>query len=161
MKFKILLTVGSEVIIAGRSRKDRPVYYGAPPETGLWRVDIPKFEEYVAGELELLSFGNSVEEFVLGLEIAELEEWGHVFKDTRNLTSYRPKNKQLLSVAQIEWQDVKELSVEVQLIQLGTALVSAIERIGTLQKKPKDFDYVSFSDAIQAILSRCNTAIVT
>lgn len=160
MKFQVLMTFGGEVRVAGDSRKDRPVYYGETPETGLWRISVPQFEDYMAGELAQLSFGKSVEEFVFGLEIAELDEWGSWFKATRGMTSYRPKNKQFLSVGQIEWKDIKALPIEAQLIQLGVVLVESIERIGTLQKKPKDFDHAGFADAVRKILSRCTPTFI-
>jgi hypothetical protein len=160
MKFRVQTTSGGEVIFAVHSRQGRPVYYGAPPETGLWRVDVPKFEKSLSDELAQLSFGDSIEEFVFGLEIAELEEWGRWFKETRDYMSYRPKSEQFISVGQVEWKDVKELAVDAQLEQLKIALTVAIERIGTLKRKPRDFDYISFGAAVQESLSRCTSAMV-
>jgi hypothetical protein len=160
MKFRVATTSGGEVIFAGDSQNERPVYYGAPSETGLWQVSIPKFEAFVSAELKDVSFGCSIEEFVFGFEIAELEEWGRWFKNTREYTSYRPKSKQFISVGQIEWKDVKNLSIEKQLIQLGVALLAAIERIGAVKRKPKDFDYIRFAVAMRDILSQCRSTIV-
>lgn len=160
MKFHIQTTAGGEVIFAGHSRKGRPVYYGAAPETGLWRVDIPKFEHFLSGELEQRCFGESIEEFVFGLEIAELKEWGRWFKETSDYLSYRPKSKEFISVGQIEWKEAKDLSIEEQLHLLGSALVTSIERIGMLKRKPKDFDYVGFGDVVRDALSRCTSSMV-
>lgn len=160
MKFHILTTSGGEVIFAGRSMRDRPIYYGAPPETGLWRVDVVKFEKFLADELAQLSFGASIEEFIFGFEIAELDGWGRFFTATRDYMSYRPKSKLFISVGQIEWLDVKELTVDAQLESLKLALIAAIERIGTLKRKPRNFDYASFGAAVQESLSRCTSAMV-
>lgn len=162
MKFQVAVTSGGEVVFAGDSQRDRPVYYdGAPPETGLWRISIPKFEDIVSAELRGHSFGSSVEEFVFGFEIAELDEWGQWFKKTRSYMSYRPKHRQLVSVGQLEWSEVKNLPAEEQFAQLGAALVLSIDRIGTLKRRPKDFDYASFAGSVRGALSRCTSAMVT
>lgn len=160
MKFRVATTSGGEVIFEGHSKTDLPIYYGATQETGLWRICIPKFEDFLVSELANLSFGSSIEEFVFGLEIAELEEWGHWFKDTRDFMSFRPKTKQLISVGQIEWKDVKDLSIEEQLIKLNTALIVAVERIENAKRKPKDFDCQSFAATIKSILPHCTSEMV-
>jgi hypothetical protein len=160
MKFHIQTTAGGEVIFAGYSRKIRPKYYGAAPETGLWRVDISKFERFLSCELEHRSFGESIEVFVFGLEIAELKEWGRWFSETSDYMSYRTKGKELISVGQIEWKEAKDLSIEDQLQLLGSTLVTSIERIGLLKRKPKAFDYDTFGDAVRDALSRCTSSMV-
>lgn len=160
MRFRIVVTSGDEVVFAEHSQIDRPVYYGAPPETGLWRVSIPKFESLVARELAPMSFGHSIEEFVFGFEIAELEEWGRWFKETRDYMSYRPKSKTFVSVGQLEWKEVKELPISAQLSKLGAALLSSIERIATAKRKPKDFDYAALAQAIRNFLPSCKSSVV-
>ncbi|HMT81104.1 MAG TPA: hypothetical protein PKD66_12070 [Azonexus sp.] len=160
MKFSIQITCGGEVIFAGHSQKDRPVYYGAPPETGLWRVSIPKFEDFVAGKLLAMSFGDSIDEFRFGFEIGELEEWGTWFTSISNYMSYRPKHKTFISVAQLEWEEVKHLSTSEQLKMLGDALVSSIERIATAKRKPKDFDHMTLAQTVRGILRLCEPSLV-
>lgn len=160
MKFHIQVTSGVEVIFAGHSRRDSPVYHGAPPETGLWRVSIPKFEDFVAKELLTQSFGTSIDEFRFGFEIAELEEWGTVFTSMSDYMSYRPKQKTFISVGQLEWKEVKNLSAAEQLGKLGNALVSSIERIATSKRKPKDFDYVALAQVVRGIVRSCEPALV-
>ncbi len=160
MKFRVAVTSGGEVLFAGQSQEDRPVYYGVVPETGIWRISVPMFEALVAAELDGRSFGTSVTEFVFGLEIANLEEWGRWFKETHEYMSYRPKTKQFVSVAQIEWNEVKDLAVAEQLTVLGVALISSIERIGSLRRKPKDFDFTALAASVRDVLSRCDSAMV-
>ncbi len=161
MKFRMQITSGGEVIFAGHSLQARPVYYGAPPETGLWRVDLVKFEQFLDDGLAQQSFGASIEEFIFGFEIAELDEWDRFFTVTRDYMSHRPKSKRFISVGQIEWREVKELTVDAQLEQLKLALIAAIERIGTFQRKPRYFDYMSFAASVRETLSRCTPAMVT
>lgn len=160
MKFSIQVTCGGEVIFAGHSQKDRPVYYGASPETGLWRVSIPKFEDFVAGKLLAMSFGDSIDEFRFGFEIGELEEWGTWFTSMSNYMSYRPKHKTFISVGQLEWKAVKHLSTSEQLKMLGDALVSSIERIATAKRKPKNFDHTALAQTVRGILRSCEPSLV-
>lgn len=160
MRFRIDVTNGGEVNFAGHSPSHRPVYYGAQPETGLWRVSIPKFEDLLALELSPMSFGSSIDEFAFGFEIAELEEWGWYFKETRDYISYRPRSKTLISVGQLEWKEVKNLSASEQLSRLGAALLSAVERVATAKRKPKDFDHAAFAQAIRDFLSSCEPSAV-
>jgi len=160
MKFHIEVTSGGEVIFARHSRKDYPVYYDAPLESGLWRVSIPRFEDFIARELSAQSFGSSVEEFRFGFEIGELEEWGDWFTSTRDYMSYRPKHRTIISVSQLEWNQVKNLSASEQLTMLGDALVSCIERIAIAKRKPKDFDYLALAQFVRGILPSCDLSAV-
>ena len=153
MKFRILVTSGSEVAFAGRLQ-------GPPAKTGLWRVSVPKFEEFIARELKRKSFGSSIDEFVFGFEIAELEEWGRWFKATRDYMSYRPKSKTFVSVGQMEWKEVKDLPVSQQTLRLGATLLASVERIATAKRKPRDFDYVALAQAIRLILPKCKGSMV-
>jgi len=159
VKFRIVLTTGVEVNFADHPQTDRPVYYGAPPETGLWRVSIPEVEGSISRELAPMSFGSSIEEFVFGLEIAELNEWGRWFNETRDYMSYRPKSKTFVSVGQVEWKEVKHLPVSEQFARLSSALLSSVERISTAKRKPKDFDYAALGHALRHILSSCDQSI--
>jgi hypothetical protein len=160
MKFRIQTTGGDEVIFAGHSQKDKAVYYGAPPKTGLWRISIPMLEDFIASALSTQSFGNSIDEFCFGLEIGELEEWGEWFTSTREYMSYRPKHKTFISVGQLEWKTVKDLSAPEQLAILGDSLVASIKRISTAKRKPKDFDHIALAQEVRSIMNSCTTDLV-
>jgi hypothetical protein len=159
MRFLVEVTAGGEVVFAG-NRRTGPVYYGAQPETGRWRLSIPKFQDFVSAKLLPFSFGESVEEFRMGLEIAELSEWGDWFKKTATYVSYRPKSKVLVSVGQLDWRAVKDLSAEDQLTQLKAALMMAIARIEDLKRKPKHFDQGAFSAELNSVLALCTSGQV-
>lgn len=162
MKFSIQVTSGEEVVFAGHSQRDRTVYYGGPPPaTGLWRVSLPKFEEFLATELASQSFGSSIEEFRFGFEIAELDEWGNCFSSMANYMSYRPKGKEFISVGQLEWRAVKDLTASEQLARLGDVLILAVERIATAKKKPRDFDHAALAQALRRTLGRCEPSLVS
>ena len=160
MKFRIYVTSGEEVIFTGYSRIDMPAYHGGLPETGLWRINITKFESFIASILEPLSFGSSINEFVFGLEIAELDEWGIWFNGTRDYMSYRPKNKMFISVGQIEWKEVKDLTAAEQLAVMIVALMSSIERMASAKRKPKGFDHAAFAQAVRGIVTNFDAKLV-
>lgn len=159
MRFRTLVTSGGEVVFAGQ-RHFGPTYYGAPTETGLWRISMPSFEGYMAAEFEPLFFGRSIEEFDFGFEIAELNEWGRWFKATSDYVSYRPKSKLLISVGQLEWKVVKDLPANEQLERLCGALMTAIERIDQMKPKPKDFDRLAFAQTMREVLNKCKLDMV-
>lgn len=160
MQLRIRTTSGTEVQWAGHIRSD-PVYYGAPtPQTGQWKLSMPKIEHYLCKELRAFSFGQSLDTFVLGFEIATLEEWGKFFTSTAQYTSYRPKSRLLLSAGQLNWSDVKDISAEEQFSKFSETLLDAIERVNTMKRKPKSFDLESFSSTIAQLLKNCPVATI-
>lgn len=157
MKFILKLTTGGEVIFDGPPRQDEPVYYGGPPpETGRWHVDLNEFEDFCAEHLAKVGFGESIDTFFFGLEIAELQGWGNCFTATKEYVSYRPKMKALVSVGQIEWSEVKHLALREQLDVLWEALLSSIERVATMKRRPRDFDSEALSTAVRLLRTGCN-----
>jgi len=154
MKFIVKTTTGAEVIQAGPPHPSAPVYYGGPPpETGRWRVDIVAFEEYCARRLAQIDFGPSIETYVFGLEIAELDAWGDTFTATGNYTSYRPKMKALVSVGQIEWSAVKHQPFPAQVAALWSALIASIDRVTTMKHRPRNFDPEGFATAVRLLMA--------
>lgn len=157
MQFILKLTTGGEVIFDGPPGPLAPVYYGGPPpETGRWRVDPVRFEDFCAARLAKVDVGDSIDTFCFGLEIAELQGWGDTFAATRQYISHRPKMKALVSVGQIEWADVKHLGVERQMDVLWSALVSSVERVAAMKRKPRNFDAHALSTAVRVLQASCD-----
>ncbi|MEO3714990.1 hypothetical protein [Roseateles flavus] len=160
MNFHIRTTTGGEVIFEGFATTPATVYYGGPPpETGRWRVDIPAFEAHCARHLAPVSFGASIDTFFFGLEIAELDGWGDTFTATRTYTSYRPKMRALVSVGQIEWAEVKHLPCAEQVAALWAALLSSIERVASMKRRPKDFDAEALASAVRLIMASSDASM--
>lgn len=147
MRFRIYLTAGREVNLKGLTKRETSGYFEESPETAIFHVDIVKFGSFLDHAFASQSFGASIDEFVFALEIADLGAWGDRFTRTRNYITYRPKQKLLLSVGQIEWRDVKALALEEQLRVLADTLMTAIDRLPTAKRKPKDFDSAAFAKA--------------
>ncbi len=157
MKFIIKQTIAAEVIMDGPTNPSAPVYYGGPPpEAGRWHVDLNEFEDFCARHLSSTDFGSSIETFYFGLEMAELQAWGKFFSATRQYSSYRPTIKALISVGQIEWNEVKHLSQHEQVAVLWGALLSSIDRVTTMRRKPRHFDAAAFADAVRVLMASCD-----
>jgi hypothetical protein len=152
MNFHIRTTTGGEVIFEGVPTSPDTVYYGGPPpETGRWRVDIAAFEAFCARHLAPVHFGTSIDTYYFGLEIAERDGWGDTFAATRHYTSHRPKMRALVSVGQLEWAEVRHLPCAGQVAVLWDALLSSIERVATMKRRPKDFEAGALADAVRLI----------
>jgi len=152
MKFKTAVSSSKEVLFAGHERGNARGPEEWVHETGRWRINIAAFDHIVDASLDGRSFGKSIECFIFGFDIGELDAYGEWFQATANYTSYRPKKKELLSVGQIHWSNIKDRSPEEQLEALRSTVNSAILRIGNKQRKPKDFDYVGFASAVDAAI---------
>ena len=112
------------------------------------------FDAYLTEQLKGQSFGSSIDGFVFCFEIADFELWGEFFRASANYTSYRPKRKEIWSVGQLRWTDVKGLRADDQLRALRDTLQVAIRRVGMKRRKPRDFDYLAFASCVDAILSQ-------
>ncbi len=153
MNFGTVTSSGAEVLFVGAERGN-----SIPPDawlaSGRWKISMTALERYLNEGLNGQSFGGSIDLFMFCFEIADLETWGEWFKATEDYVSYRPKSRSVWSVGQIRWSDVKDLPPDAQLRALRTAIQTAIHRIATKKRKPKDFAYVDFATAVDALLEQ-------
>ena len=152
---RMKITSGGEVKWAGMPDTGA-VYYGGPPvEPGIWKLKMAKIENYFELALRERSYGDSIETFVLGFEIGNLERWGNFFTSMSCYTSYWPKIKLIISVGQINWLDVKDLSATEQFKIFSRILLKAISRVGDMKRRLKNFDFTAFSADIENFLTLC------
>ena len=161
MHFKIKITSGSEVKWAGVPDRGPTYYGGPPPESGCWKLDMVRLEDYVDNAIADASFGESIEMFVFGFEIAELEGWGNFFTAMSNYASYRPKMKALVSVGQLNWPDVKDFDEQAQFNCFVDALLAAVARVHQMKRKPRNFDVDQFLGRLRSILAICPVSEIT
>jgi hypothetical protein len=161
MQFKIKITSGGEVNWVGIPSSEPTYYGGPPPESGSWKLDMVALGDFIDRELTDTTFGQTIDVFVLGFEIGDLEGWGNFFTAMSNYTSYRPKMKLVVSVGQLNWPDVKDLDEQRQFECFAEVLLLAVSRVSELKRKPKDFDVIGFSNKIRSILAACPVAEVT
>ena len=158
MQFVVRVTTGGEVTFGGQIPGYRPIYYGGPPpDSGTWRVDLNWIGDFLSERFAQENFGDSVEVFMVGFELADLKGWGERFTDMEKYMSYRRTNKWLISVAQLDWLQVKDLTSIEQFKLFSEASVAAVERIGLMKRKPKMFDYSSCAAKLKTFFSEAST----
>src|SRR5215813_9392469 len=141
MKFRTVITSGKEVLFVGHERGNAKSSE-AWLSPGRWKISISALDAYLSEKLETKSFGSSVGRFVFCFEIADFENWGKFFGTSATYTSYRPKSKEVWSVGQVRWSEVKDLEISDQILALRGAIQAAIKRVGARPRKPKDFAFV-------------------
>ena len=153
MKFRTAITSGKEVLFVGHERgNSKPT--DAWLATGRWKISMPALDAYLNERLKGHCFGHSIDCFVFYFDIADLEQWGAFFQSRADYTSYRPKRKEIWSVGQLRWTEVKDLPPRNQLRALRVALQTAIHRIGRKKRKPKDFAHMAFAATVEALLEQ-------
>lgn len=153
MRLRIRVASDEDVLFAGASSGDRQIYYGEPPRTGLWKLNLPEIEDYISDHLHDKSFGHSIDEFGLGLDIADLE--GSEFFKNRAPVSYSPNRRTIFSNGRIDWPVIKDLSADEQFRHFVEAFMEAIVQLSVAKRKPKGFDELAFASAVRRLLDDC------
>ncbi|WP_369943159.1 hypothetical protein [Xanthomonas medicagonis] len=135
------------------------VKYAERIESG-WVFDMSKgacwlrlrrIEALINAAMSPLHFGNAIDMYVLGFEIADSQE-GFTFEETRGYVSYRPKSKRLISVAQMDWPEIRSISPMAQLELFNQSVLGSIDRAASARRKPRDFDFAAFRLAMRQAL---------
>lgn len=156
MRFRTFLKTGVEVLHLGMQHSNSNAWplehWKSNP--GRWRLFTPGIDAYLNRWLGGQSFGASIENFVLLLEIADFESWGIgvAFTGPDGYCSYKPKTKELWSVGQINWQNIQMLTPTLQLQAYRDAAISAIRCASKAPRRPKEFAFAEFSEAIDRAL---------
>lgn len=155
MRFQVLVSAGFEVRWPSVVVQATGHIADSSASNG-WLIDMNRFEAFVDAGLREQSFGESIETFFLGFEIADVGAWRESFGKTKKYVSYRPKVRGIVSVAQLSYPEVKDLAAGEQLVRLGQAVEQAILRIGTMKRKPRDFDYEEMAVRVGRRLAACD-----
>ena len=99
-----------------------------------------------------LSYGESINTFIWGFEICDFKEFKEVFELITGYISYRPKNKILLTVGQLDWHKIKHLKPIEQFNEVILELSNSIRRIKNAKRKPKYFNLNLFETDFDEIL---------
>jgi hypothetical protein len=107
-------------------------------------------------DLAPLSFGASIDQFVLLLEVADFQAWGEgaAFTGPEGFTRYKHKTREVWSVGRLDWTEIQDLPARRQLHAYEGALVSAIKNVEQAKRKPRDFNTEAFALAVATRL-RC------
>ena len=157
MQLHTFLKTGIEVLHLGTQHTEANAW---PLEhwranKGRWRLYTPAIDSHVNRELSSHSFGTGVEAFVLFLEIADFASWGGppAFHPPGGRVSYKPRNQELLSVAQIDWLQVQNEPLTKQYRAYCAALNAAVQRAITYRRCPKYFEGERFAAAVALAIS--------
>ena len=150
MKFGTVISSGKEVLFVGHERgNSQPA--DAWLTRGRWKISMRAVvmntspEEFRINRLAVGSTG-----LFFCFEIADFEKWGAVFEASADYTSYRPSKKEIWSVGQLRWTDVKDLDTMDQIRALRGAVNSAIHRIGTKRESRKTSIILRFPQILMA-----------
>jgi len=101
------------------------------------------------------SFGMSIDTYHYGYELfsfnGQFKDW---FKQTKDTIKYSWKNKYLLSVGQLDWDEYQKYDEKKQSQELKRNILEAIQNLNKLSKKPKDFSINNFKLCIKDILEQ-------
>lgn len=157
MRFRIFLKTGVEVLQLGCQHHQSNLWPLSHwhENKGRWRLFVPAIEKYLYDNLLTEEFGQSVERFMVILEIADFESWGPGtwFAPESGRVRYSPKDKGLASVAQLDWVQVQHLSPREQLEALRVAFDKAVRDVRLQMRKPKDFRAEAMADEVSRLLS--------
>ena len=152
MHFRTFLKTGVEVLHLGGQHWENPTW---PIEhwqsnTGRWRLFTPAIDDFLNEDLIGRSFGTSVNEFVLLLEVADFEAWGEgvAFTGPQGFTRYKHKTMEVWSVGRIDWKEVQDLPAREQLQAFDKAARFALNKVTEAKRKPKDFDSEALGEAV-------------
>ena len=153
MRFSSKVTSAKEALFVGHEPRYAYELHGDEwNDSGRWRISLSALDRYLDTRLLEQRFGSSIDGFVFCFEIADFEKWGEVFKKSAGYTSYRPKRREVWSVGQLRWSNVKDLPIDDQLQALSLAIEQAVLRVETMHRKPKDFAYAAFAAAVTTLL---------
>jgi hypothetical protein len=156
MRFRTFLKTGVEVLHLGFQHADSnawPLQHWRD-NPGRWRLFTPGIDTYLTKAFASRSFGDSIDSFVLVLEVADFDSWGPGpgFSAPEGWTSYSPKSRELRSVGRLDWLEIQSLTAKQQLQKFGHAAVEAVERVARAKRRPKDFDVAGFALEIASLL---------
>lgn len=165
MQCRTLLKAGVKVLHLGTQHSNCnawPIEHWRT-NPGRWRLFTPGIDAFLNQKLLGLSFGTSVENFLLLLEIADSEAWGLgvAFTGPAGYSSYRPKTRELRSVGQIDWLYVQMLTPTQHLHAYRKAAINAIQQASKAASKPKDFRFAEFAQAVDEILEGAKVSQVS
>jgi hypothetical protein len=152
MHFRTFLKTGVEVLSLGGQHWESNAW---PPEhwkshKGRWRLFTPGIDDFLNESLKHMNFGESVDKFVLLLEVADFQSWGEgiAFTGPGGFSRYKHKTNEVWSVGRIDWTEVQYCTTREQLLAYTSAFTFAAERVVLAKRKPKNFDINAFSAAV-------------
>ena len=116
------------------------------------KVDLNNLEKYISKRLAENDYGSSVIKFFWGFELFKFDGgFAQFFK--KEIESWKHSSKWFVTNSNLDWNIVQKLNGLQTLELIKLEMLSSIERIGNMKRKPKDFDYRSLIQDLEKILS--------
>jgi len=128
---------------------------------GVWCLDLCQMEEFLKQRLLGQSFGAAVDVFIFGFEMYDAVDGTAIGSSgamPADFSRYTPKLRQLLSVGQLDWHDVRFLDASAQLVAYKAALLRAVDNWYARKRRPRDFDVEAFRAYLLDSLAGLTTA---
>lgn len=120
---------------------------------GNFKFDLNGLEKYISDNLCDLEFGDSVVKFFWGFELYKFDG-GFAQFFSNNVESWKHSVKWFVTNSHFDWNIMKDMSDSEIFEQIKVEMISSIERIENMKRKPKNFDYLSFRDKLSEILDK-------
>ena len=118
---------------------------------GNFKFDLNGLENYISDNLKEFEFGDSVVKFFWGFELFKFNG-GFAQFFSNDIESWKHSRKWLVANSHFDWNVIKDMNDSEIFEQIKVEMVSSIERIGKMKRKPKNFDYLSFREKVTEIL---------
>lgn len=116
-------------------------------------VDLNDLENYIVIKLKGSNFGTSVIKYFWGFELFKFDGgFAQFFKD--DITSWKHSINGLVSNSHFDWNTFKNLDKGSALKIMKEELLKSVDKIGTMKKKPKDFNYREFKQQLSFIFDQ-------
>jgi hypothetical protein len=152
MRFLTILKTGIEVLHLGAEHAESNMWTPDhwKQNKGRWRLYTPAIDAHLNQALAAESFGESVEHFVLVLEVADFASWGGppAFSPHEGRVTYKPKSRELWSVGQIDWLQIRSLPLGEQYKAYQAAALEAVSRVSVAKRQPKHFAINEFANEL-------------
>ena len=157
MRFRTFLITGVEVLHLGGEKFESNQW---PPEhwrkeSGRWRIATEAIDVHMSTELSGLTFGPTVDGFVVALEIADFSRWpASTFAPKDAPHSFKRKYRDLWCFGKLDWLDVKSLTLEEQYKQYAGCVRATIGRLRNAKRMPREFALDHFEAKVTDALAR-------
>jgi hypothetical protein len=159
MRFRTFLVTGVEVLHLGGDKLESNTWPAEHwrTEGGRWRIATEAIDAHMSTALSGLTFGPTVDGFVLALEIADFSKWPPgTFAPKNAPHSFKRKYRDLWCFGKLDWLDIRLLPVEQQYEQYKQCVLTTIERLKGAKRMPRDFALGEFEEKIADALSSGN-----
>ena len=116
-------------------------------------IDLNHLEDFLNEKFFEKDYGKSVVKYFLGFELYKFDgRFAPFFSN--DIESWKTNSKWFVTNAHFDWNQLINLNQEETLEIIKASFLQSVDRIANMKRKPKDFDYMSFSKDLKIILDQ-------